>query len=59
VVQSPVDELGRPEYPLRARFSAVEMRETLRLKNFPEGLVLRSRGSDYRVTGKHLTKIDN
>lgn len=58
VVASPVDELGQPEFPRQARFSADEVKETLRLKYFPAGLVLRYHGKDFRVTGKHLVKVE-
>jgi len=58
VVKSPLDNTGRPEYPLWARFSAMEVRETLRLKNFPIGLVLQARGANYQVIGKKLRKIN-
>lgn len=58
VIECPVDELGVPEYPLRARFSRSEVTETMRQRNFPDGMVFRVRGKVYEVHGKHLYAED-
>lgn len=57
VISSPLDSEGLPEYPLRARFSYDDMRYTLKSCNFPNGLVLRKRGIDYKVFGKSLVRM--
>lgn len=57
VISSPLDEDGLPEFPLKARFSYDDVNYTLRMCNFPNGLILRKRGIDYKVVGQSLVVV--
>lgn len=58
VLDSPLDELGQPEFSPGAKFSRDNLLATLSMGYFPAGLILKNKMGIYQVAGKKLLRID-
>jgi hypothetical protein len=58
VVRSPLDETGLPAYPPGAKFSQVDVYNSLKLRGFPSGTVFLYQGAMLKVDRSRLMRLD-